>query len=205
MDDFIAMCKSLGSFIAAIILSIMFCKQYLNKALNIKKNIIKQIPIQNQKDIEILKELDHVKEACNADRIQVYEFQDGDTYGTGRHALKMTCTYEVVKAGSKALIDSCQKLPIICMPEFIKKIVNEKEFECLDLEDLKHTMPATYNFKSNLGIRAFYDIALRNKEGYAIGFIAIHWDNKDNVYINQELINRLIWFLETRLNVDKNI
>ena len=42
MDDFIAMCESLGSFIAAIILSIMFCKQYLNKALNNKKNIIKQ-------------------------------------------------------------------------------------------------------------------------------------------------------------------
>ena len=85
------------------------------------------------------------------------------------------------------------------MPQFVHKITEEGKFVCKDLEELKTSMPSTYNFKKSIVVGAFYDIALRNKEGNIIGFIAIHWFVKENMNVDEDTIKQLIWYVEEHL------
>ena len=85
------------------------------------------------------------------------------------------------------------------MPQFIHRITEDGKFICKDLEELKTSMPSTYNFKKSIDVGAFYDIALHNKEGNIIGFIAIHWINKENVKVDEDTIKQLIWYVEEHL------
>ena len=136
---------------------------------------------QNKLDLEILNKLEYVKEILNADRIHVYEFHNGEHYSDYRSAYKFSCTYEVFKAGNHPVQQRCINLPTNCMPQFIHKITEDGRFVCNDLEELKESMPSTYNFKKSIDVGSFYDIAIHNKDNNIIGFIAIHWFNKNNM------------------------
>lgn len=189
----------IGQLLAGIILALYFCKQYLTATLK-QIDVSKKIPKQNKVDIAILESMEEVKEQLNADRIQVYEFHNGEHYANYRSALKLSCTYEVVRYGARALRDRCTHIPISCMPEFIKTITHTGKCICTDILTIKETMPSTYGFKSNLGVKAFYDIAIHNKNGDAIGFIAVQWDTKQRVNVNDAVIQKLVWFIEEQLN-----
>ena len=89
------------------------------------------------------------------------------------------------------------------MPQFVHKITEEGKFICKDLEELKESMPSTYNFKKSIDIGAFYDIAIHNKEGNIIGFIAIHWFAKENMKVDKDVINQLVWYVEEHLLISK--
>ena len=60
-------------------------------------------------------------------------------------------------------------------------------------------MPSTYNFKKSIDVDSFYDIAIHNKEGNIIGFIAIHWFSKENMKVDKDTINQLVWYVEEHL------
>lgn len=198
MDEIINLGKGIGQFIAFIVISLFFCKQYLNQYFK-KTNVGKMLPKQNKLDLEILSKLEYVKEILNADRIHVYEFHNGEHYSDYRSAYKFSCTYEVFKAGNQPVQQKCINLPTNCMPQFIHKITEDGKFICKDLEELKETMPSTYNFKKSIDVDSFYDIAIHNKEGNIIGFIAIHWFNKENMKIDKDVINQLVWYVEEHL------
>ena len=68
-----------------------------------------------------------------------------------------------------------------------------------DLEELKESMPSTYNFKKSIDVDSFCDIAIHNKEGNTIGFIAIHWFDKENMKVDKDTINQLVWYVEEHL------
>ena len=73
----------------------------LNKA---KKTIEETIPqkIKKQCNIDylIINKMEEVKELLNADRVQVYDFHNGGHFANGRSALKVSCSYEVCRAGT---------------------------------------------------------------------------------------------------------
>lgn len=198
MDEIINSAKEIGQFIALVIISLFVCKQYLNQYFK-KTNVGKMLPRQNKLDLEILNKLEYVKEILNADRIHVYEFHNGEHYSDYRSAYKFSCTYEVFKAGNQPVQQRCINLPTNCMPQFIHRITDDGKFICKDLEELKTSMPSTYNFKKSIDVGAFYDIAIHNKEGNIIGFIAIHWINKENMKIDRDTINQLVWYVEEHL------
>ena len=190
--------KNIGIFIAELIVGLFFCKQYLDKYFK-KTNVAKMLPRQNKLDMEMLNKLEYVKEILNADRIHIYEFHNGEHYSSNRPAYKFSCTYEVFKAGNKPVQQECINLPTNCMPSFVNKIMRDGKFVCEDLESIKDNMASTYNFKKALNIKSFYDVAIKNREGEIIGFIAIHWFKKENMKIEEDVIKQLVWYAEEHL------
>lgn len=190
--------KEIGMTIAQIIIAFFFCKQYLTKYLK-KTNVAEKLPKQNTLDMEIIDKMEYVKEILNADRIHVYEFHNGDNWSDHRPAYKFSCTYEVFKAGNKPIQNECIGLLTNCMPLFVDKIIKENKFVCEDLEDLRDIMPSTYNFKKSINVKSFYDVAIKNKDGKVIGFVAIHWFKKSNVKIDEDVIKQLVWYVEEHL------
>lgn len=190
--------KNIGIFIAELIVGLFFCKQYLDKYFK-KTNVAKMLPRQNKLDMEMLNKLEYVKEILNADRIHIYEFHNGEHYSSNRPAYKFSCTYEVFKAGNKPVQQECINLPTNCMPSFVNKIMKDGKFVCEDLESIKDNMASTYNFKKALNIKSFYDVAIKNREGEIIGFVAIHWFKKENMKVEEDVIKQLVWYAEEHL------
>lgn len=198
MEAIIEVAKTFGVTMAEIILTVVFCIQYIRKNYS-SPNVGKMVPKQNKIDLEITNQMDYVKELVNADRIHLYEFHNGEHYSDYRSAYKFSCSYEVARAGKRAVRKDCVQLPISVMPRFINKITTEGKFYCDDIEKIKDNMASTYEFKNNLGIKSFYDVAIRNSEGTIIGFVAVQWDKETTPRLNEHEIMKLAWLIEEKL------
>lgn len=168
----------------------------------IEDSIPRKLKRQSNIDMEIITRMEELKELLEADRVQVYDFHNGGHYANGRSALKTSCTYEVVRAGIKATQQHLQAIPLSCIPHFTRKLLNDDTFDITDLEDLKDTMPSTYNLKKEFGVKSFYDVILNNKEGEPIGFLGIQYVNKSHKTYNSNDINeilRLKFYIEENL------
>lgn len=198
MEAIIEVAKTFGVTMAEIILTVIFCIQYIRKNYS-SPNVGKMVPKQNKIDLEITNQMDYVKELVNADRIHLYEFHNGEHYSDYRSAYKLSCSYEVARAGKRAIRKDCVQLPISVMPRFINKITTEGKFYCDDIEKIKDSMASTYEFKNNLGIKSFYDVAIKNSEGTIIGFVAVQWDKETTPRLNEHEIMKLAWLIEEKL------
>ena len=194
--------KNFGIFLAELIIALFFCKQYLQKYFK-KTDVAKALPKQNKLDVGIVEQMESVKEILNADRVHIYEFHNGEHGSSNRPLYRFSCTYEVCKAGNKPVQQQCINLPTNCMPKFIQEIMDNGKFVCTDIEKIKDTMPSTYNFKKNIKIDAFYDVAINNNYGEIIGFIAIHWFNKNNFRTDSQVIDKLVWYASEHLKKSK--
>ena len=175
-------------------------------AMKTKKQIEDTIPRKLKKqcsiDTTIIQHMEEVKEILGADRVQIYDFHNGDHYANGRSALKTTCTYEVVRAGIKGYQMYLQALPLSAIPRFTKMLLDEGELDVPCLENIKNTMPGAYNIKKEQGVNGFYDIILENRQGEPIGFLGIQYvNNSHKTYNNKEKneILRLKFFIEENL------
>ena len=198
MEAIIEVAKTFGVTMAEIILTVVFCIQYIRKNYS-SPNVGKMVPKQNKIDLEITNQMDYVKELVNADRIHLYEFHNVEHYADYRSAYKFSCSYEVARAGKRAVRKDCVQLPISVMPRFINKITTEGKFYCDDIEKIKDSMASTYEFKNNLGIKSFYDVAIKNSEGTIIGFVAVQWDKETTPRLNEHEIMKLAWLIEEKL------
>ena len=198
MEEALEIAKTLGVAIAEILLTIYVCVQYIKKKLK-RPDVSKKIPGQNKIDLEIITRMDYAKELLNADRIHIYEFHNGDHYSDYRSAYKFSCSYEAIKAGKIPVRTKCTGLPISVMPKFINKITQEGCFICDNIDKIKDEMPSTHAFKRALGIKSFYDVAIRNASGNIIGFVAVQWDKGTTPTMNEEEIRKLVWFIEDRI------
>lgn len=208
MDAILNSAKDIAMGIAQIILIIYFCIKYINAALQ-KTDISKGVKVQNNIDMEIVGKMDYYKELLNADRVLLFEFHNGQHYSSYRSALKMSPSYEVFRAGLESVRERCSNLPVAVMPKLIQQITTEGASVCKDIEDIKNDMGNSYEFKKTLGIKSFYDVALRNEDGVVIGFVAVQWNELMPKDTNPETIKHLAWFLEEKIKeltvADKNI
>ena len=175
----------------------------LNKA---KKTIEETIPqkIKKQCNIDylIINKMEEVKELLNADRVQVYDFHNGGHFANGRSALKVSCSYEVCRAGIKSYQMYLQSIPLNCIPQFIKKLLNENRMKINNLEEIKDLMPATYSLKKSQNIKSYFDIILNNEENEPIGFLAIQYENENKVNFSEKELNEILklkFFIEENL------
>ena len=174
--------------------------------LKTKKEIENSLPrkIKNQCsiDMEIINRMEGLKEFLNADRVQVYDFHNGGHYANGRSALKTSCTYEVCRTGCRAYQMFLQAIPLSCIPQFIKTLLNKEELKVSTIEDLKNSMNSTYNLKKDQGVRSFYDIIIHNKDKEPIGFLAIQYCTEEKLQYTQEQQNEILklkFFIEENL------
>lgn len=171
-----------------------------------KKSIEETIPqkIKKQCDIDylIINKMEEVKEFLRADRVQVYDFHNGGHFANGRSALKVSCTYEVCRAGIKSYQMYLQSIPLNCIPQFIKKLLIDSRMQINDLEDIKEIMPATYSLKKSQNIKSYFDIILNNEFNEPIGFLAIQYENENKVNFSEKELNEILklkFFIEENL------
>lgn len=198
MREIIEHAKEIGTFLAELFIAFHFFKKYLDQKLA-KPDVAKSMPKQNDLDVALINKMEEVKEQLNADRVHVYEFHNGDKLAKSRSAFRFTCTYEVIKSGTKPLRKHLEKISISLLPYFIKELREKHKFVCDDIEKIKETYPSTYGFKKALGIQSFYDVAVTDLDGDVIGFIAVQWDDKNKMCINKELIEQLKRYVERHL------
>ena len=197
MEHIVETAQSIGIVVAEIFLAIYFCKQYLDKyhkehPRSISDDVVKQNPI----DLEIIEKMDYYKELLKADRILLFEFHNGQHYSNYRSALKMSASDEVYRAGLDSARERCANLPIAIMPRFIASITRDGFTWCKDIEEIRYDMGNSYEFKKALGIKSFYDVAIRDCEGSVIGFVAVQWNEAMPTDIDVKNIDHLAWHME---------
>lgn len=197
MEHIVETAQSIGIVVAEILLAIYFCKQYIDKyqkehPRSISDDVVKQNPI----DLEIVERMDYYKELLKADRILLFEFHNGQHYSNYRSALKMSASYEVYRAGLDSARERCANLPIAIMPRFIASITRDGFTWCKDIEEIRYDMGNSYEFKKAIGIKSFYDVAIRDDNGCVIGFVAVQWNDTMPTDIDVKNIDHLAWHLE---------
>lgn len=195
MDAVIKTAQTIATIIVEILLAIYFCRQYIDK-------ITEKIPMgpavkkQNEIDLDITNKMNYYKELLNADRVLLFEFHNGQHYSNYRSALKMSASYEVYRAGLESSREKCSNLPIAIMPKFINEITKKGYSVCKNIEDIKDDMGNSYEFKKSIGIKSFYDIAIRDKNNNVIGFVAVQWNDIMPDDIDKKTVEHLAWYLE---------
>ena len=198
METILDTAKIIGTALAEFVLMIYFCKQYIDKNSD-RINIGKGVKEQSEISKEIIDTMDYYKELLHADRILLFEFHNGQHYSNYRSALKMSVSHEVYKASLSSVREKCSGLPIAVMPHFVAAITNDGQTFCRDLEDIKGKMGSSYEFKKSLGIKSFYDVAIRDAEGNTIGFVAVQWNTVMPDDIDTQNILKLAGYLESSI------
>ena len=204
LDTILDAAQNIGMAIGIIIFSIIYCHQYIKKATS-KLPIGVSVKKQNEEDLRIHEAMEHFKELLKADRVMVFEFHNGQHYSNYRSALKLSASYEVYRAGLTSNREKCTNLPISIMPAFISEITTKGIVECKNLEDIKEKMPNTYHFKKSLGIQAFYDVAIKDKDNNIIGFVAIQWteaipeEAEQHREVLNDYVKHLAWYMEEEI------
>lgn len=187
----------IGTLLAGAYICYKVCKTKIEAFIaNFQGSVSSKVPKQSKIDTKVLKRMEEVKELLNADRVHVYEFHNGEHYANGRSALKISCTYEVCKAGVKIIQRECLSMPISCTPKYIANILDSSIVEIKDIENIKDSMPASYNFKIAQDVKAFTDVVIQNKQKEPVGFIEIQWLDKKNFVRNEHELLRLAAFIE---------
>lgn len=199
--------KTIATVVVEILLAIYFCRQYIDK-ISAKIPMGPAVKQQNELDLDIINKMNYYKELLNADRVLLFEFHNGQHYSNYRSALKMSASYEVYRAGLESSREKCSNLPIAIMPKFVNDITKKGYSMCKDIEDIKDDMGNSYEFKKSIGIKSFYDIAIRDKDNNVIGFVAVQWNETMPDDVDKKTVEHLAWYLEESvkrmmLNEDK--
>lgn len=198
--DIEVLATTIGTTLAGMFICYKVFKQRVDAFLkNWGGSVSSKVPKQSQIDIKILARMEEVKELLNADRIQVYEFHNGEHYANGRSALKLSCTYEVCRIGVDSVQRECMSLPISCMPNHIASVLENTINQFSNIEDIKDRMPATYNLKKAHKVEAFTDVIIRNTKKEPVGFIEIQWFDKDKQVTDDYELMRLSTFVEDHI------
>jgi hypothetical protein len=195
LDAILEAGKHIGIIMAELFIGVYFCRQYIEK-LNQKLPIGKAVVEQNGINLDIYQHLNYYKELLKADRILLFEFHNGQHYSNYRSALKMSASYEVYRAGLNSIMNQCTNLPIAVMPKLIQDITTKDYTYCSDIEKIKGDMGNSYEFKKSIGIKSFFDVAIRDKDNNVIGFVAVQWNEVMPENVDKKTVEHLAWYLE---------
>ena len=160
-NDVVLIATNIGYLIAGVFICYIVVKKKLAEYLSdVKKNlnVSSKIPRQAKYDIDIIRKMEQVKEILNADRVQVYEFHNGEHYANGRSALKVSCTYEVYRVGIEPVQTKMTSIPISCIPHFITQLLDEEFIKVPNVENIKDKMPSTYSLQKSISVTAYQNL-----------------------------------------------
>ena len=75
-------------------------------------------------DVLIENALYELMESTNADRAYVFRFHNGVNYYNGEHKSKMSCDFEVTRAGISSEAQRLQDVPVGLYANWIKEVIN---------------------------------------------------------------------------------
>ena len=149
---------------------------------------------QNAKRIDkaINTYLQQLVATCHSSRAFVARYHNGGKDMTATSFLKLSCTNEVVNIGYSPVISDFQNqfrsmISIIC-----EQLDETGESYIYDLETIHEEDTGTYEFLKGRGVKSLYAKALRNQNGYVIGFVMVSYTEQneelqDAVVIKREL------------------
>lgn len=147
---------------------------------------------QNAKRIDkaINTYLQQLVAACHSSRAFVARYHNGGKDMTATSFLKLSCTNEVVNIGYSPVISDFQNqfrsmISIIC-----EQLDETGESYIHDLEAIHKEDTGTYEFLKGRGIKSLYTKALRNQNGYVIGFVMVTYTEQNEELQDIALIKR---------------
>jgi hypothetical protein len=145
-------------------------------------------------DMKILGRLYVLLEKYNAARVIFYQVHNGSSYISGQHQWKVSITHEVLANGISSVKHWSQGEPAL---DFLKNYPNILEDQVLVLSLSDHSMDGILEFRHrflNHGIQKIIALVVKGYDkNEIIGFLSIHWNNKDLSLTNStedlEMIN----------------
>lgn len=130
-------------FITLVLLGAMFFLSYLFKEdieHRFNTYILNDDRIASviDNDYLIQVELEQAMNAMNSDRAYIFRFHNGVRYYNGTHKNKMSCEYEVARAGISLEAERLQDIPVTLFPYFIIETMKEGMFFD-DTDNIKDT------------------------------------------------------------------
>lgn len=149
--------------------------------------------------------LKRVQQSTNASRVSLVRYHNGNKGMDGLSFLKMSMTNECVKIGIQPIMQEFQNYFRSFLPYWTHQL--DKEGKCYidDIENIKDIDANLYEYLKSRGVQSKYGIAIKNSEGYPIGFICIEYLDKNDVnkpQVEKCLADKQIK-IETLLNLKK--
>lgn len=137
--------------------------------------------VLTQVELQINDCLKRVQQKTNASRVSLVRYHNGNKGMDGLSFLKMSMTNECVKIGIQPIMQEFQNYFRSFLPYWIHQL--DKTGKCYidDIEDIKDIDTNSYEYLKTRGVQAKYGIAVKNTEGYPIGFICIEYLDKKDV------------------------
>jgi predicted transcriptional regulator YheO len=178
-----------GTTIIGIIL-----KEYLQKNKT-KKNLC--VVKYTKKNQNIQRAIEYTLEKSDADRAYIYEFHNGETFYSGTHQQKFSCTYETLNIGVSAESMKLQGLRVSTFHDFIKDVLgvtNGTYFKLESIDDIQN--PLIKNWMEERGIQSSFAFPIKTLNDGIVGMLCIDFTkkksklNKDQIHLlqNQSII-----------------
>ena len=169
-------------------------KEYLQKNKT-KKNLC--VVKYTKKNENIQKAIEYTLEKSGGDRAYIYEFHNGETFYSGTHQQKFSCTYEAVNIAVSAESMQLQSLRVSTFNDFIKDVLgvtNGSHFSTENVDELKN--PLIKNWLEDRGIKSSFAFPIKTLNDGIVGMLCIDFTkkktklNKDQVALmqNQSII-----------------
>jgi hypothetical protein len=129
-------------------------KYLINYKLLNKDVIIERL----DSDVLIENALYDLMETTNADRAYVFRFHNGVNYYNGEHKSKMSCDFEVTRAGISSEAQRLQDIPVGLYANWIKDVVNYKMIhpDVNQIEDVRTRLELQRQGINAIGVVPYY-------------------------------------------------
>ena len=154
----------------------IFIKELVQSNKNKKQACVVRYTKQNE---NVQKAIDFTLNETLADRAYVFEFHNGDSFYSGNHQQKFSCTYESLNAGVSSESMRLQDLRVSTFNSFIKDVLGihgEKLFRLEDIESINS--PLLRNWLEERGIRSCYAFPIETLNHGVVGIICIDYTKK---------------------------
>lgn len=169
-------------------------KEYLQRRKNKQNTCVVKYTKKNQ---NIQTAIEYTLEKSGADRAYIYEFHNGETFYSGTHQQKFSCTYEALNIGVSAESINLQGLRVSNFNAYIKDVLGITEgeyFSSSDIEELSN--PIVKNWLQSRGIHSSYAFPIKTLNNGIVGMLCIDFTkkrtklNKDQISLmqNQSII-----------------
>jgi hypothetical protein len=163
-------------------------KDFLQAKKYKKKNCVVQYTKKNQ---NIQTAIEYTLEKSGADRAYIYEFHNGETFYSGTHQQKFSCTYEALNIGVSAESMKLQGLRVSTFNDFIKDVLgatNGNSFKLDSIDDMKN--PLIKNWMQERGIQSSFAFPIKTLNNGIIGMLCIDFTKKKSK-LNKDQLNLL--------------
>jgi len=174
--------------VACSTIASLLLKDYLqSKKIKQKTCVVKY----TKKNENIQKAVEYTLEKTQADRAYIYEFHNGETFYSGTHQQKFSCTYETLNIGVSAESMNLQGLRVSTFNDFIKDAVGILEGQYFSLNDITEMQnPLIKNWLEERGIQSSYAFPIKTLNDGIVGLLCVDFTKK-KCKINKEQISLL--------------